>query len=165
MSCLPPDLQHLLYQFAGPWTLKAALIAAYDYHAFNFSQEEKWDACILNYDSCLNRGDLTLSFMFDFMVHPLRSRICLTVLHERTEWPGQCDTEAHFDFWSLDEIVDFLPKIVTLLPKGVFVREKLLIEIEPEEDYIHYPEDYNLPSHDFFSVSSYAEVVSRFFSA
>ena len=168
MTCLPPDLQHLLWQFAGPWTLKDAVIAAYDYHAENFSQNEDWKVLICNYDTCLNKGDLTMTFTFEFMVLPLRVRIGLQVMHERVDWPGQCDTTANFDFWSLDEVLEFLPKIETLLPKGVVFDEKLLIEIDPEEDYVHYGYSYPdlaMPHPDIFSLCSFAEVVERFFSA
>jgi len=150
MNSLPKDLQVLLHEFAGPWRLETALTTAYDFFAEQF-QNDKWKVHISNYDHCCTTGDIELTFGFYFTVDPDTVQIQLTLDHELCDWPGYGCHTAVFDFWSIDEVLEFLPKLGSLLPKGINFCEELVVCVDPEFHYIHYPDCYEIENTDMVS--------------
>ncbi len=160
MPSLPEDLMWLLHQFAGPWTLEQAIVQAYDHCADSFSDGEKVCFPICNYDHQLTRDgwSLFIEINFTFRVYGPKetSQLTLKVTVERDDWPGDGLWEMTFDFWSLEEILAFLPRLGELLPKSCeLVERQLWVEVDTDDYYIFYPRTWPEWNSDIFSSNSF----------
>ena len=165
---LPADLLRTVWEFAGPWPLQAAVEKAYDFMAENWSEGEKVDFPLCDYDSLLTQHGWALilsveyRFSLDYANRPT-VQLTLRTMVERDDWPGNGYWESTFDFWSLEELVEFLPRLNDILPKGCdLVTNKLYVDIDNNRDdlYIFYPYEWPFPENDIFSTNLFPAILA-----
>ena len=161
---LPEDLQRVLWEFAGPWTLKEAMKTCYENVNPNLSP---WDVTTVNWKTAF-RGpdgdcDVLLSFRFTWKSFQHDPIITLTAEVERECWSGNCMTKAIFDFQTLDSFLEYLPQLDSLLPKGVIQKEPILVMVEDEQDELFYDNDYHMPA-CIVAMQDFSEFQERWFS-
>ena len=162
----PTDLLRTLHDFAGPWPLATAITKAYDHKSENWAHGETVQFPLCGYDSRMNpRGWslwLEVEFEFSVVLGKEVSKLTLRTTVERDDWPGTGIYKTELDFFSLQELLDFLPKLDQILPKGCNIIAPLHVVIFSEDEYIYY--DHDWPGLDLFNQSTFEQILPRLYS-
>ena len=161
---IPTDIRRLLFEFCGPWTLKEALKTCYENVCYNM---EEWDVTTVNWETAFEGPDGScdpvLSFQFSWHSPCSRGmKITLTMEVERENWAGCCTNTSKFDFQSLEHLLEYLPKLDCMLPKGVHQVEPILVYVEESQHHLFYGEE-DMPTPDPCALMCFKKWNQRFF--